>query len=984
MEPSGAGAASAEQERARALKPWVTVGIVTALPKEFVAAKAMLDGPVEYSAPGKGGGRDYVLGEVPAKGGGTHAVALVRAGMGNNFSAARVTTMMEHFECIDAVLMVGIAGGVPNPKKPADHVRLGDIVVSNQGGVVQYDFDKETVTSIEHRHSPRPPSPRLLDAVEALVAAEHEGHRPWIDYIVRAAHLKGSGRPPEHMDVLTHSSRARTMLEHPTDPNRIPGQSRVFRGPIASANKLLKNPKKRDKLRDLFGVKAVEMEGSGIADATWDREVGYLVVRGICDYCDRNKGDDWQEYASIVAAAYARALLERMRPSAPQPSSRSSSRDTPNRTVHAANRTPRDPSGASPTPAPPGTALHQLRTRPLDFIGRTAEIAELRAELDRGGAIIAGLIGQGGVGKTALALVLAHELRELYPDAQIDIDLRGASTESLTPTQVMAEVILAFEPTAKLPGDQDARGRLYRSILDGKRALILLDNARDRAQVEPLIPPPGCLLLVTSRQHFTLPGIYTRRLGALGLTEAVAFIRSIVPGLDEATAAKLAKVCGYLPLALRVAGRTLAESVTLKPTRYMERLQTSQKRLSEVDAVFSESLALLEPAVRKFWFQLGVFPSDFDKSAAAAVGEVKAEAADDILDCLVRWSLVEYDETKERFRLHDLAREYARVYLDSAERHAAERRHAEHFLVVATKAEDMYVRGGISFESGLVMFDREWTNIETGHAWSIDNANIKPGIDLGIMYPARCQSILQLRLTPAQYAGWISRALQAVEVAPEHRAFEPLLLLNLGTSYLDRSKPRKAAKVFKKVLEIVKWQDSTARMLRGVQQALGQRPTLTSFDSAKVAALHAMGRTYRELGKPVRAKNYLTQALMVARQIGARRGECLVLGSLGLLHARRGKTTLALKLLRQQLTIAIEFNDRKAEAIASWNIGVLLHRRGDMLGAIQMMEVCLIYEATVGHPDLQRHETYVNYLRAKLAEHQAAGLGSPGGDACPT
>jgi hypothetical protein len=104
------------------------------------------------------------------------------------------------------------------------------------------------------------------------------------------------------------------IIVHPKDPGRKRGKPRVFSGPIGSANNLLKNPIKRDQLRDEFGVKAIEMEGSGIADATWHEAVVYLVVRGICDYCDSKKSDDWQNHAAIVAAAYTRALLEGLSP----------------------------------------------------------------------------------------------------------------------------------------------------------------------------------------------------------------------------------------------------------------------------------------------------------------------------------------------------------------------------------------------------------------------------------------------------------------------------------------------------------------------------------------------------------------------------------------------------------------------------------------------------------------------------------------------
>ncbi len=116
--------------------------------------------------------------------------------------------------------------------------------------------------------------------------------------------------PPAHTDVFHATVEGNEPGRHPADPLRVEGRPRIFHGPIASANVLLKNPARRDALRDQFNVKAVEMEGSGIADVTWDRLLGYLVVCGVCDYCDSAKGDEWQHYAAAVAAAYTRALLE--------------------------------------------------------------------------------------------------------------------------------------------------------------------------------------------------------------------------------------------------------------------------------------------------------------------------------------------------------------------------------------------------------------------------------------------------------------------------------------------------------------------------------------------------------------------------------------------------------------------------------------------------------------------------------------------------
>lgn len=304
-----------KQQDADLIKP--TLGIITALPKEYVAIKTLLETQEEFVVQGRGAGRRYLLGQVPAINGGKHHVVLSLADMGNNIAAARATLLLEHFPSVTAIIMTGIAGGVPHPTKTDDHVRLGDIVVSNRQGVIQYDFDKEEIRRTMHRHPPAPPSATLLEGVRLLEAAELEGQHPWLALIEQIINRLGWSRPLEEEDKLADSRQPKKIIPHPADPKRRKGQPRVFIGPIASANKLLKNPVKRDRLRDKFGVKAVEMEGSGIADATWNHEVGYLVVRGICDYCDANKGDEWQEYAAVVAAAYTVALLRRM-PGQPQ------------------------------------------------------------------------------------------------------------------------------------------------------------------------------------------------------------------------------------------------------------------------------------------------------------------------------------------------------------------------------------------------------------------------------------------------------------------------------------------------------------------------------------------------------------------------------------------------------------------------------------------------------------------------------------------
>jgi len=152
--------------------------------------------------------------------------------------------------------------------------------------------------------------------VRALGAKQEQNKQPWEALIKKGIAKLGDQwkRPGSATDVVQDKPAPASGVQHPEDSERRNGQPRVFHGPIASANKLLRNPDKRDALRDEFGVKAVEMEGSGVADATWNLDKGYLVVRGTCDYCNPAKGDAWHRYAALAAAAYTRCVIEQLAP----------------------------------------------------------------------------------------------------------------------------------------------------------------------------------------------------------------------------------------------------------------------------------------------------------------------------------------------------------------------------------------------------------------------------------------------------------------------------------------------------------------------------------------------------------------------------------------------------------------------------------------------------------------------------------------------
>jgi nucleoside phosphorylase len=304
-------AVSKDRKRKMAPRFAPRIGIITALPVEFRAVEAILSDPQTVASREGSGYQQYVHGKIDAKGGGRHQIVLVMAGKGNNKAAIRTTTLLSDFPTVGEIFMVGIAAGVPNPGKPKDHVRLGDIVVSNEMGVIQYDMIKEKTDEREYVHPPRPPSAEWTRLIQHELAAMPKRPSYW-GYLDSMLAADGLTRPK--IDLLNDSpwgSRKRP-IKHPRDKGRTKERPKVHCGPIGSANMVLKTASVRNALRDKFKLYAVEMEGSGIADAAWDRGKGYMIVRGICDYANDRKIDDWHAYAAFGAAAFTRQIIEAM------------------------------------------------------------------------------------------------------------------------------------------------------------------------------------------------------------------------------------------------------------------------------------------------------------------------------------------------------------------------------------------------------------------------------------------------------------------------------------------------------------------------------------------------------------------------------------------------------------------------------------------------------------------------------------------------
>jgi predicted ATPase len=412
--------------------------------------------------------------------------------------------------------------------------------------------------------------------------------------------------------------------------------------------------------------------------------------------------------------------------------------------------------------------IHQLPPPPDDFIGREAELDELRAAIGRGGVHISGLQGQGGVGKTTLALKLAADLAPDFPDAQIYLDLKGVSEKPLTAAEAMSHVLRTFDPKAELPEKEAELRPLYLDLLHDKRVLLLLDNAKDATQVKSLIPPQRCALLVTSRQHFALPGLQPKNLETLPPQDAKALLLRIAPRIDG-EAEVIAKLCGYLPQALRLAASVIAVRVNVEPTDYRKQLAEERGRLKllaeddeSVEASITLSYNLLDVKTQKLWRVLAVFADTFDALAAGAVWEMKADAVETTLSRLLQYSMLEWNDTAKHCRMHDLMRDFARQRLAPTESDDASRNHARHYGAVLATSDNLYLKGGDSIMRGLALFDLEWGNLQAGQAWaSAHAATDQEAAKLCSGFPDWGISVLDLRRHPGEQIRWREAALAA-------------------------------------------------------------------------------------------------------------------------------------------------------------------------------------------------------------------------------
>ncbi|WP_328881003.1 AfsR/SARP family transcriptional regulator [Streptomyces sp. NBC_00299] len=589
----------------------------------------------------------------------------------------------------------------------------------------------------------------------------------------------------------------------------------------------------------------------------------------------------------------------------------------------------------------------QLPATVPDFTGRSAfvsELSEVLASSEGRVMAVSALAGIGGVGKTTLAVHVAHQARSAFPDGQLYVDLQGAGPRAAEPETVLGSFLRALGTAdSAIPDSLEERSALYRSVLDGRRVLVLLDNARDAAQVRPLLPgTEGCAALVTSRVRMVdLAGAHLVDLDVMSPDEALSLFTKIVGeervASEREAALDVVAACGFLPLAIRIAASRLAARRTWTVSVLAAKLADERRRLDElqagdlaVKATFELGYGALDPAQARAFRLLGLADGpDISLAAAAAVLDLPAEDTEDLLESLVDTSLLE-SAAAGRYRFHDLVRLYARACAERDEQPPSEREEALSRLLdfyLATTAQ-VYA---IEHPGDRLIDDLEPTNYPglriTGQAAALDWLYTEAGQLLACVRQAAGTD----RLRRAVDLLWAAKDL--TESGANSHQYEMAARATCGATRAfgnDRAEGR-ARTVLSDVLLV------SGRIRQAEEEArVAMELAASAHDSTAVSwVANNRGLICLHEGRFADGKVFFDQALEGLRAAGNRPFEATALGNLSRAHLGMGNIAKAVEIAQHGLTAHMEIGRTVRLANGHFALGVALTRAGRYTEALR-------------------------------------------------
>lgn len=687
-----------------------------------------------------------------------------------------------------------------------------------------------------------------------------------------------------------------------------------------------------------------------------------------------------------------------------------------------------DAHARSPTPA-------QLPADIPRFKGRRRhlhELDELLAQSRESGTtgVITAIAGMAGVGKTALATHWAHRVANKFDDGQLYVNLNGYAIDApLEPPVILARLLGELGvPPERVPADVEAAAALYRTRLADKRMLILLDNARDAEHVRPLLPGSGTsVVIITSRDELTglvaTHGVRRLSLDVLTLEEAVALLRDIVGpervAADPEAASDLARACGLLPLALRIAAAQLAGHPRRSIREYLGQLRSGSP-LAElavdgdphaaVAAAFATSYLALPAESRRLFRLLGAVPGpSIGVSAAVELADRTPEAVGRMLESLAKAHLIEHREVG-RYGMHDLVRLYAQQQAEP-DRVTAFRRLLDHYLHIAdSAASTVYpelLRLPIddspravqmtSPEEGMRWLHAERDNLvaavhhtaEHGppeKAWQLADALHCYFFLRG--YAAEWPAVAQAGLNAAIKMGNLrAQAASYLSLGRVHQTAG--LFLDSVSHYRDAIALARAAgwtageSEARSNLAVELWWTGDVAAATD-ELAIALSAARQTDDLRCLANVHfRVGLVYRDQGRLRDAADHQARARELYSRLGSKDGEAHALGTLGMSTHELGQFDDARAYLAESLILMREIGDRRGEAYVLRTLAALNRDSDRQPEALADVQAALTLAVEIGHRSLEAesrnvlgsiHERFGNLEQAKDQYMKALSL----------
>jgi DNA-binding SARP family transcriptional activator len=698
--------------------------------------------------------------------------------------------------------------------------------------------------------------------------------------------------------------------------------------------------------------------------------------------------------------------------------------DTP---IVAAHR-PRSEVGSHITPA-------QL---PADVAGFTGRQLPLKQLDELAGTGVVTIAGAAGIGKTALAVHWAHQVRDSFPDGQLYANLRGyAAGAPLRSMEALSRFLSALGVADEaIPADEEAASVLYRSLLAGKRMLVLLDNARDPEQVRPLLPGgSGSLAIVTSRDRLT--GLAVRE-GAAGLdldaltpeeahTLLVRVLGAERLAREPEAAVELTTLCRHLPLALRIAAANLTAHPHATINDYVAQLRRDRLAALEivgepsggVRAAFDHSYSSLPEPARNLFRLLGLVPGpDVTAEAAGALAGLARQQAASLLERLTSAHLVE-EHRDRRCGMHDLVRDYAAELagreLSGSERSGALGRLCDYYLhSVDAAAGHLYPeilrlpvpgdRAGPAARfddhvAALSWLDAERPNLVAGvgsappaAAWRLADAlrgylmlrrHALEWSDVARAGLAAAEADGDLHGLAAAHLSLAGLHWSAARYEPAIAHYTPALALTRRAGWAEGE----AATLGN--LGLLHWWSGNPREAAEYLNAALAVDERTGRQAGRATNLSNLGLVYGALGRLSLAAEHLSEALDTFRRIGSRGGEAAALASLGETYHELGRLDEARTVLNQALAIHRETGERPAEAEALRFLACVHRDLGEPAEALRLAGAALALAREVGYDHSEAEAQLVEasirdqlgeYERSTAAGQQAMELARHGGN----